>query len=432
MTHALTLAVLASGASACGSGSDADRKRYDSRPAESSLPLGTEWVRAWGGALGDGASDVAVTADAIYVVGSFVGTVDLDPGDGEFSRSTTSSRDPGVTGSGQTSLTKFDLNGNFLWAQALPGPRVNHQPDVAVSESGTVYVAGGFNGSDDFDPGPAEDLHQAPIGGGYYLSAFDPSGAHLFARTWDASVPESSEAEVELATEGGALYILGQLVTTGTAVGAALARLDPDDGSELWAVNLNTNYAQGLSVAPGRVAAALVNPAGIALFGDDGSEIALGPWQSYVEPHAVALAEDGSMYVAGLVHEPFDGQMPDLDPSSAEDRRGAFGNDDAAVIALDPGGDYVWGRLFGGAGGDNARVLTLLPGGALAVSGIFRKSVDFSLGAGSDVREAREADSFVLELNSDGSPRGAFTFGSDGDDWSPAMAPLGADKLLLA
>ncbi len=416
---------------ACSDGASSERgsRPTDARPLQSSLPLAATWTAAWGGEFGDGASDVAVSAEAIYVVGSFVGTVDLDPSDGSVSETTSSAS--GVTGSGRTFVSKFTLDGGFVWTRTLPGPRVNHSPAVALAPSGNVLVAGGFDGSDDFDPGPGEDLHEAPMGGGYFVAAFDDAGTYLYSRSWAASSPQVSEAEVELESDGDAVYLLAKLVPDGGSPGgSALVRLEPSDGSELWAVGLSGNSASGLAVSAGRVAATIVNPPAIALFDDAGNAVTSPAWQGYGEPHALGFASDGGLVLGGLVHEPYDGGMLDLDPTAGEDLRVSFGNDDAFVVGLDADGNYRFGQLFGGVGGDGVRRLASLPDGSLLASGTFRRSVDFAFGAG-DVREARGVDAFVLELTATGTPQGALTFGSDGDDAPPVFAPL-ASGLVLA
>jgi len=80
-----------------------------------------QWVRTWGGTGWDKGNGIAYDNNGyIYVTGEFCNRVDFDPGSGEDWHKSTSYDD--------IFLSKFDLDGNFIWARTWGGenPIVNY------------------------------------------------------------------------------------------------------------------------------------------------------------------------------------------------------------------------------------------------------------------------------------------------------------------
>jgi hypothetical protein len=184
-----------------------------------------QWVKTWGGINGDMGYDLAIDNSAnINVLGYFEGTVDFDPGPGVYELTETSdysdpfiSRfdtdgnfiwakswnadfispysglgmgiddddniyitgtfvggntdfDPGPEIANTTAyggwdyyLSKFNMDGEFLWVKSWGGPgQEGFGYDVAIDSLGYASVIGGYRETADFDPGPGIDLHTAP------------------------------------------------------------------------------------------------------------------------------------------------------------------------------------------------------------------------------------------------------------------------------
>jgi hypothetical protein len=106
------------------------------------LHCATGW--AWWGGYGSGSLALGANND-IYVTGSYSGTVDFDPGPGIFTMST-----------GPTDLeayvSKFDADGNFIWARRMAGSIVNYT-NIAVDPWDYVYISGTYGNSMDPAPG---------------------------------------------------------------------------------------------------------------------------------------------------------------------------------------------------------------------------------------------------------------------------------------
>ena len=72
------------------------------------------WVRTWGSGGWDKGNGIAFDGSgSIYVTGEFCGRVDFDPGPGRDWHTS--------TGYNDTFLSKFDLDGNFIWARTWGG-----------------------------------------------------------------------------------------------------------------------------------------------------------------------------------------------------------------------------------------------------------------------------------------------------------------------
>jgi hypothetical protein len=89
---------------------------------------------------------VVDAAGHVDVTGSFQGTADFNPGQGGYTLTSAGGNDAFVC--------QFDAAGNFVWARQLGGSGNSECSFGAVDAAGNIYVAGGFYGTVDFDPGP--------------------------------------------------------------------------------------------------------------------------------------------------------------------------------------------------------------------------------------------------------------------------------------
>ena len=107
------------------------------------------WAKAIGGTSSDCGRSIAI--DGIgnaYTTGSFVDTVDFDPGSEVFNLSSAGY-------CGDIFVSKLDSTGVFVWAKSMGGKEGGDSGDgVAVDTGGNVYITGDFYGTSDFDPGP--------------------------------------------------------------------------------------------------------------------------------------------------------------------------------------------------------------------------------------------------------------------------------------
>lgn len=101
-----------------------------------------EWVKSLSGD-NDFANTIKIVTDLdenAYILGTFFGTIDFDPGDDIFELTTSNS--------GTSFLLKLDESGNFVWVKTLHG-----STDIEIDNLGNLTLFGNFINSIDFDPG---------------------------------------------------------------------------------------------------------------------------------------------------------------------------------------------------------------------------------------------------------------------------------------
>ncbi len=175
-----------------------------------------QWVRTWGGqGTEDAMGLVAVDGlNNVYVAGRTASVnCDFNPGGTPDILSTNGGLD--------AFLSKFDSNGNFQWARTWGGSGNDDARGLAVDLAGTVYVAGVFSDTIDFDPGSSGvDNHSSNGLQEAYFSKFDSIGNFQWAKTWGGSGNDTSGVTVDRTDSA---YAFGNFVGT----------VDFDTGSEV-------------------------------------------------------------------------------------------------------------------------------------------------------------------------------------------------------
>ena len=105
------------------------------------------WVKQIGGVGADrGYSNTIDVSGNLYTTGYFQGTVDFDPGTGEYDLTS-------VGNSSDIFILKLDSDGNFLWAKQMGGNEEDVPRSITIDANSNVYSTGYFQGIGDFDPG---------------------------------------------------------------------------------------------------------------------------------------------------------------------------------------------------------------------------------------------------------------------------------------
>ncbi len=181
------------------------------------------WARTFEGAAGALASGAGVTVDgagAVYVAGSFYGTVDFDPG---------ASTDNLVASSGAGFVAKLTSGGDLVWASAVSnGNCDDNLSAVAVATDGTVWaigeVAAGVGCT--IAPPPPSDFSQDHV---LLVKLTSATGSTLLLR-YIGNLFESFGNAIA-ASPDGSVYLAG--------TGAGVTVFDPGPPSvQLW---LNNN-----------------------------------------------------------------------------------------------------------------------------------------------------------------------------------------------
>ena len=186
------------------------------------------WAKAMGAVSGDGQSR-SISLDAsgnVYTTGSFMGTVDFDPGAGVAN----------LTPSGiyDIFISKLDASGNFVWAKAMGGTGSESVGgSIALDGSGNVYTAGSFLGTVDFDPGAGLANLTSAGYGDIFISKLDASGNFVWANAMGGSGGEESYS---IALDGsGNVYATGVFSDTADFdPGAGVANLTSAGGLDIF------------------------------------------------------------------------------------------------------------------------------------------------------------------------------------------------------
>jgi gliding motility-associated-like protein len=130
------------------------------------------------GQVTDGITIALDGSQNIFISGSFVGTVDFDPGTAFYHITADDN-----SGSRDIFILKLDESGNFNWVKQIGGIENDYVVSTAVNSSGEVYIAGNFSGTADFDPGSATYNLVAGTGiANTFISKLDNNGNFIWAK----------------------------------------------------------------------------------------------------------------------------------------------------------------------------------------------------------------------------------------------------------
>jgi Secretion system C-terminal sorting domain len=100
------------------------------------------WAKSFGGTLND--QGLSVSTSGSYLTGSFMGTVDFDPGLGVTNLTSNGNEDVFVQ--------KLDFNGNLIWAKSFGGIGSDIGYSIHPFSSRGLCIAGSYENTTDFDP----------------------------------------------------------------------------------------------------------------------------------------------------------------------------------------------------------------------------------------------------------------------------------------
>lgn len=335
-----------------------------------------QWTRRMGGPSNeDGATDLALDAAGNVIV---VGNV--KNGTSDFGADTFT-----LTRWGNIFVTKIDTSGNFLWTKVAS--HVNSSDAganaraVMVHTNGSIFVAGGFDGEVDFDPGSGVQILKSTkrAGGFYSLDGFllklSATGTYQNA----GFLGGSSEAEFvnDLVEDGS-----GNVVAVGQG-------------------EVKFSFAKGKSIA---------GSTGAYVFKTD-ANMAVQWARSFNGGGSPLVDVDGSnnIYSTGALVG-----TVDFDPGSGSfplTSEGGGGRRDVFLSILTAAGNFGDAFRVGDGNdpgdfghGDTAFAIDVNPGGDIFLAGHFDGAPDFDPSAGTTVvSSAGFADSFVAKYTQSGS-----------------------------
>lgn len=296
----------------------------------------------------DGAGNLVVVAN--FSPGTTAAPMDVDPGPGQTF----------VQQIGSTNLLvmKYNSNGDFVWVRQLGGTTgtMSSLKSVDVDNQGDIYVAGGFTGTVDLDPGAGTDLRtnpssSAPEG---FILRLDAAGNFVWA----------------YATEGGGstAFLDLDVADDGSVVGSGYFRgvFDADPGSGIPPMTATGDNVDGFAIKLN----ANSTVAWARQFGGGRETIT----------SEVDVDQEGNVYLGGSYGRLSSaGQLYDFDPGSGEYQLAMPASYETGfVLSLTDAGDFRWAvPLAGNAGASRVQGISVTADGVVHLSGAFKGTGDF-------------------------------------------------------
>jgi hypothetical protein len=403
--------------------------------------------------VGGGVFDLALDgAGNTCVVGAFFGTTDFDPGPGTYELTP----EPG----GDLFAAKYDPAGNLLWAQRMDGGAPNFGPEIAAGSDGSVYVVGSFKNTGEFGATTLTSLGDydafvtkfdadgnivwANRFGGAGADwgndvAVDPAGnVYVMAETRDAGNPDAFIAKMDAggnvlwSREIGASSSTSTKGKTTTSTGWARGyKLTVDDAGNVY----GTGRISGtVDFDAGAGTTAISGTGFVTKLSTNGNLVwARAFTGASHEAHDIAVDSAGNVYTTGL----YSGSV-DFDPGTGRTQkfvlsatyRGTY------VTSLDLDGNFRWAKSIGGADTTNwawPEAMTADGAGNVYLAGYFVGTVDFDPGSGLfNLTSTGGNDAFVWELASGGTFAWAGQMGGAGNDTAYGVGVDAAGNIYAA
>jgi len=396
------LPVLLAGTCACGTASGPERGRpeiagpaYETprtapgvairedgpdheEPAEAPAPGDPLWSRRFGGAGSDMGVAVALDRnDNLYVLGQYTDAIDF--GDGAVHQS---------AGLEDVFLVKLDSRGHPLWSRSFGGESHDYADDVDVGPDGAIYIAGSFMETIDFGGGPlrCKGVHDV------FLAKLDPDGGHVWSKAY-GDAQDQICLRVEADAEGG-VFLAGYFRGV-VKIGRRPLRSYPDKAAFVGRLDAEGAYAWSEQY---------------------------GHIFDYAFP-GLALAENGDLIHSG-------GSDPTKEFTGKKLKRAPRMMDLGLVVArYGAGGERLWRHRFGGGSDNMNTYVDLDPHGNIVVAGSYAGTLEF--GVDRALEAGSMSDVFLVELDPAGEHVWSRSFGGSRYQYVAGLAVDGGGNAFL-
>jgi hypothetical protein len=386
--------------------------------------------------LDDHAVSTAVDNNGnVYFTGAFDGqNVDFDPGPSTFYLSS------GGSSIRAAFLSKFDINGNLLWAIKYGNPNSFVPKDILVDDLGNPIICGG--GYDNLTPNGG-----TPHNG--HVFKFDTNGTIL----WDSSIggrpnsifadgvvlyvvgsfegsedfnPDYVATSIKTSAGGSDIFILGLSLQTGllnTAV-RTIGGLGDDFGMSITVNSLGYTYVTGSfqGTVDFNFSSGVYN-----LTSNGGSDIfvlKLSVVFTYTSSFSfggtgndigmdIATDNTDNVYLTGSFEN-----TVDFNFGTAISNLTSLGGKDLYVSKIDPSNNFLWAKKSGGLSDDEGLSIAYDNTGNIFCTGYYLGSSDFdpSTLVNNLISSGSSNDIFIWKLDSNGNFIWANSYGGNGDD----------------
>lgn len=338
------------------------------------------WAKKVGSAADEVASDVITdAANNIYVVGSFNGTVDFDPGAGVTN----------LVSAGNSDCYMWKLNsaGNFVWAKSMGGAAADWASAVTLDPAeANLYVTGTFTGTADFNPSAATNTLVVHGAQDAFVAKYDINGNYGWAVSLGGTLGDYG-SDVAVNAAGTIVYCTGTFYGSNVNLtpGCSCATYTSQGQGDVYVVKLVTSSGgyNSLGVIGGN---------------------------SYDGNSQIQLDASDNVYLSGQFST-----LCDFDPGPGINTLASLGSSDGYICKWSPTLTYQWVKQIGGLNTQSVPGMVLDPLGNIYATGQFDDIVDFDAGAGTYTLQANGSnqDCFVLKWDNNANFVWAKSFGSN-------------------
>lgn len=301
------------------------------------------WAKSVGGTQNDAgnAIDIDLFDGSVFVIGSYSGTMDVNPG----------AAVQNVTSNGGTDvfMLKLSASGDYITSKTVGSISADRGNDIVIdATTGDQFMTGMFGGTTDFDPGiPVAELTGS---NDVFVLKLNESNEFVFAKKMGGvAVDEGRNIAIDA---NGFIYVHGSFIST--------CNFDPNGGT----TNVTSNGSDDVFVVQ-------LSPAGalnwVKTVGSVGTE-------DFMDMDVNSL---GQIYLTGEMANDMDAN-PDVAITSTLTRLGA---EDTYLISLSSSGVFSWATSYGAS---NVAAYTRAYGiyvdefGNVYATGSFNETVDFN------------------------------------------------------
>jgi hypothetical protein len=235
-----------------------------------------------------------------------------------------------------------------MWSRTIVDHSQMTTADLAVNATGSVYVAGSFDGTTDFDPGPKTKYVSSGAERAGFVLKLDTSGNFGWVSPFlgkRIGSTNGSSAATSVTLDGSNNVIVG---------GSFIGTVDFNPGS-------GTSY---VSTTSGGFVMKLTSTGALV-------------WAKALQGNATTFVRGldadaaGNIYATGSFHG-----TVDLDPGTGAHSRSTAGQGDIFVMKLTSAGNFVWAETFGGVGNDVSFGIVVNTDGDVQLAGYYRDPFD--------------------------------------------------------
>lgn len=320
------------------------------------------WAKRMGDYEIDAGDAIALDANGnVYITGTFVGTVDFDPGAGTANLV--------APGNRNVFIAKYSSAGNYLWAKDIGGPSTDEAGDLALDASGNVYVTGSFQNTADFDPGPGTATLTSYGSADIFIAKYTTAGNYLWAKQMGGTAQDAGRS-IAL-DDNGNVCMTGFFGNT--------ADFDPGPGA-----------ATLTSVGDWDIALAKYTSSGSLIWAKS-----IGG-TDYDISQDIALDGNNNIYLTGYFRN-----TVDFDPGVGVANLTSADESDIFLARYDASGNYAWAKSIENIGTAGGNCLAIGGTGKINMGGRFTGTADFDFGPGTANRTAvgLSADIFIAQYS---------------------------------